>query len=98
MIVNVLWHNFTKETPILTLFFFGWPFLVALGIFIIGKPKGERVLSKLSEALYYSWATYFGVGDTKSNPTRFKWPKFFHRLIGVFGTAYITAVFIVTII
>lgn len=98
MIINELWYNFTKETLSLTLTFFGWPFLVALVIFIIGMLKGERELSKLSEALYYSWATYFGMGDTKSNPTRFKWPKFFHRLIGVFGTAYITAVFIVTII
>jgi len=98
MIINDLWYNFTEETLGLTLTFFGWPFLVSFVIFIIGMPKGKRGLSDMMEALYYSWATYFGVGDTKSNPTRFKWLKFFHRLIGVFGTAYITAVFIVTII
>ena len=66
--------------------------------FILGALKGDRGLSNLSEAFYYSLATYSGVGDPKSNPTRFKWTIFFHRLVGVFACAYITAVFIITII
>jgi len=98
MIINDLWYNFTKETLGLTIFFFGWPFLVAFYIYIFNTPKGKKGLSNLFEALHYSWASYFGIGNPETNPTRFKGRKFFHRLIGVLGIAYITAVFIATII
>jgi hypothetical protein len=97
MIISDLWYNFTKETLGLSLFFFGWPFLVAFYIFFIGTPKGKKGLSNLLKALYYSWATYLGVGDTKLVPTRFKWRKS-HRLVGIFGIAYIVGIFIFTII
>lgn len=98
MIIKDLVYNLTEETPGFTFFFLCWPVVVALGIFIHGARKGDGGLSNLLDALYYSSTTYLGVGVPESNPTRFKWPKFFHRLVGIFACAYITAVFIITII
>ena len=80
----------------MTIFFFGWPVAGAVATLLWGRSRDSARCS-LGEALYYSVATYFRVGDEESNLTRFKWAKLIHRLVGIIAWAYITAVFIITI-
>jgi len=90
-----LWANLTYHV-FMTIFFLSWPFVGAVVIQSWQKTRdGEHFC--LCEALYYSLATYIGIGDKESKPTTLKWAKLIHRFVGLLAWAYITAVFITTI-
>ena len=81
---------------IITVFFSAWPVVVAGAVRLLAQSGDGGRLGR-REALYYSLATYAGVSVPESNPTRHKWLKLIHRLIGILAWAFVTALFITTI-
>ncbi|OHB73904.1 MAG: hypothetical protein A2Z25_10155 [Planctomycetes bacterium RBG_16_55_9] len=94
--MEALIRNLTYRL-LLTIIFFGWPVAAAVVVRVWGRQELNSPFSFWG-ALYYSLATYFGIGAQEPYPERFKWPKLIHRIVGTFAWAYITAVFIITII
>jgi len=94
--MGALIHNLTYR-PLLTIIFFAWPVAAALIVRKLGRQE-KNVPLNFWRALYYSVATYFGIDAQEAHPERFKWPKLIHRLVGILACAYITAIFIITII
>ena len=93
--MGALIHNLTYRL-LLTIVFFGWPVAIA-GVAAIWR-RGHNMSFNFLGALYYSVATYFGIDAQEAHPERFKWLKLIHRFVGILAWAYITAVFIATII
>lgn len=94
--LGALIHNLMYRL-LLTIVFFSWPVAAAMVARIWGRQE-QNVPFNFWGALYYSVATYFGIDAQEAHPERFKWPKLIHRLMGILAWAYITAVFIITII
>ena len=85
-----------KATWMFASFFFAWPLFAIVPIIVWGQ-SSDRGHFRKKEALYYSLSTFTGLDASESNPTRFKWPKLIHHIVGVLAWAYITAIFITTI-
>lgn len=94
--MGTLIRNLTYH-PLLTIVFFGWPIAAAVVAKICAWLRRDMRVD-FRGALYYSVATYFGIDAQEAHPERFKWLKLIHRLVGILAWAYITAVFIATII
>jgi len=90
-----LWINL-RHCRVILILIFAWPFFVTVVVKLWGQSRNGECFGPL-EALYYSLATYAGVGVPESNPTRHKWPKLIHRLIGILAWAFVTAFFVTTI-
>ena len=94
---NAIVYNLVGETPGLSIFFAFWPYVTTLVFMIFGESHDGRP-HRLGKVLYYSWATYLGVGNPEEiNREHFRKLKFFHQLLGRFAWAYIIAIFVVTI-
>jgi len=94
--MGALIHNLIYRAG-LTIIFLGWPVAASMVVAIWRRQRHNMPFNFL-EALYYSVATYFGIDAQEAHPERFKWLKLIHRLVGILAWAYITAVFIATII
>ena len=94
--MEVLWANLTHHVGITVFLLILWPLMGAIVTLLWGRLK-DGIRFCLCGAFHYSLSTYFGVCVQDSNPTRFKWIKLIHRLVGIIAWAYITAVFITTI-
>ena len=80
----------------IAVFFSAWPVIATVVIILKGQSEDGGHVG-IWKALHYSLASYAGVSVQESNPTRYKWPKLIHRLIGILAWAFVTALFITTI-
>ena len=94
-------------------FFLIWPCLIAVFItprFWSGSSShsscwlvafwnvSHRLIIAFWDALYHSVATYLGATVKDSDPASFKRWKLIHRFVGILAVAYVTALFIISVV